>query len=47
MQYLDRHYNLVARTTLPWTDVPRTVKTLNFTPTILFYLERDTLGDFP
>jgi len=27
--------------------VPRSVKTLNFTPTILFYLERDTLGDFP
>jgi len=46
MQYLNVHCNLIARPTLFWCDVPRTVERLNFKPTILVLCQRNPFSDF-
>src|SRR4030095_8906162 len=46
VQYLNVHYNFVARGTLSWCDVPRTVEGLNLKPAIQLLFQRDPFSDF-
>gem|GEM_PF-6002612 len=45
VQYLNGHYNFVARPTLSWCDVERAVERLNFKSTILLLYQCDPFSD--
>ena len=46
VQYLNVHYNFVARPALFWCDVPRTVEGFNSKPAIRLLFQRDPFRDF-
>src|SRR6476661_1222629 len=45
VQYFNVHYNFVARPTLFWCDMPRTVEGLNFKPAIRLFFQCDRFSD--